>query len=87
MPDEVWAENDLLPDRKVKMSVAQFRVKRFNGWKLTDPPPAPDPVDEADIEKAVAKAAKSQTGKKPTPAKKSPTPQKKKATKSSTGKK
>ena len=87
MSDEVWAENDLLPDRKVKMSVAQFRVRKLNGWKLTDPPPPPDPVDEVDIQKAVAETAKSKSGRKPTPDKPTTTPpQKKKTTKSSTAK-
>ncbi len=86
MPDEVWAENDLLPDRKVKMSVAQFKIRKQSGWRLTDPPPPPDPEDEADIQKAVAKTAKSKAGKKPTPVKSSTTkPQK--PTKSSTAKK
>ena len=84
MPDEVWAENDLLPDRKVKMTVQVFKVRRQNGWRLTDPPPPPDPKDEADIEKAVAKAAKSSAGKKPAPVKPDTTTKQKKATKSST---
>ncbi len=87
MSDEVWAENDLLPGTKVKMSVAQFRVRKLNGWKLTDPPPPPDPADEADIQKAVAETAKSKVAQKPTPDKPTTTaPQKKKVTKSSTAK-
>ncbi len=86
MSDEVWAENDLLPDRKVKMSVAQFRVRKLNGWNLTDPPPPPDPEDEADLQKAVEKTAKSKSPQKPTPDKPTTTPKQKKTTKSSTAK-
>ena len=87
MPDEVWAENDLLPGRKLKMTVDIFKVRKKNGWTLTDPPPPPDPKDEADIAKAVAKTAKSTADKKPTPVKRDTTTPQKKATKSSTAKK
>ena len=87
MPDEVWAENDLLPGRKLKMTVEIFKVRRRNGWRLTDPPPPPDPEDEAAIEKAVAMTAKSPAGKKPAPVKPDTTTKQKKATKSSTAKK
>ena len=79
-PDEVWAENDLLPGRKVKMTVQIFKVRRQNGWRLTDPPPPEDPADEAEIEKAVVETAKSKVGKKPAPDKKNTTTKQKKAT-------
>ena len=80
MPDEVWAENDLLPGRKVKMTVKIFKVRRKNGWRLTDPPPPPDPEDEAAIEKAVVKTAKSKVDKKSAPVKPDTTTKQKKAT-------
>jgi hypothetical protein len=46
MVDQVWVENDTLPDRKVLVGKRQFeRVLSRDGWKLTDPPPAPEPVE------------------------------------------
>ena len=68
--DEVWARNDLVPDRKLKMTVGQFKVRQKNGWRLTDPPPPPNPEDDKKLQKAVDKTAKSKADKKPSPAKK-----------------
>ncbi len=78
MADQVWAETDLLPGRKVLLTKAQFKVYQRNGWKLTDPPPPPDPEDEAKLDAAVEAAAKSGATRKPAPKKPATKPVQKK---------
>ncbi len=69
MADQVWAETDLLPGRKVLLTKARFKVYARNGWKLADPPTPPDPEDEAKLDAAAEAAEKAGVGKKPAPKK------------------
>lgn len=85
MPDMVWAENERLPDRKIQLTTAQFRVYARNGWKLTDPPEPSedDKAFEAEIEAAAKKAAVAKADQKPAPKKSTSTRTQKTPSKSS----